>query len=211
MIPLRLNFNPRAFIPRYDELSLYLMSLSFLLTFLANGRLRTMVFTAFADNFDPRYFPLYIVLFLFLAGLAFSIYHVFSSRKKTPEEKEAMLYFAVIINGLAGILAGARMFEDSPGILLLFPVWNILNSLVLLGMYWLRMVNEETISDDNTPLVDVLAGSVAVLALYGLCRWLDLYWAYTFSICVAYATSLSSAFHRLLLGRRRKRPRSSAH
>lgn len=204
MIPRRLNFNPRLFVPRYDELSLYLMSLSFLLTLLADPRLRETVFFAFADNFDPRYFPLYALLFLFLAGLAFSIYHVFSSKKKTPGQKEAMLYFAVIINGLAGILAGARMFEDSPGLLLLFPVWNILNSLALLGMYWLRIVNEETISDDNTPLVDVITGSVALAAIYGLCRLLDLYWAFTFSICVAYATNLSSSFHRLLLVRWRK-------
>ena len=203
-MPSRTSFSPRLLVPRYDELSLYLMSLSFLLTFLADARMRTTVFSEFAGNFDPRYFPLYALLFLFLAGLAFSIYHVFSSQKKTPEQKEAMLYFAVIINGLAGILAGAHMFEGSPGILILFPIWNILNSLVLLGLYWLRIVNEESISDNNTPLVDVITGSMAVAALYGLCRLLDLYWAFTFSICVAYATSLSATFHRLLLVRWRK-------
>jgi hypothetical protein len=188
----------RLFVPRYDELSLFLMSLSFLLIYFTDSDIHSIAYTMFVTEFHWQNFPFYVLLLLFLSGLAFSIYHVFTSKRKTPGQKTAMLYFAVMVNALAGFMASAHMFQESPGVLIVFPLWNIVNALILLLMYWGQIVDENAISDDNASPIEVASGSVAVIVLYLACRFFGLYWALTFSICVSYATNFSAATQRLL-------------
>ncbi|MDD5676955.1 MAG: hypothetical protein PHW60_03060 [Kiritimatiellae bacterium] len=191
------------FVPRYDELSLFLMSASFFLVVFLDPELKALVYKALVAEFDPRLFPFYAVFLLFISGAALSIYHVFTKARKKNFEKFAMLYFAVMVNGLIGFLAGAQMLQTSHGYLLVFPVWNILNSLLLLLMYRFSLIDETAITDDNAAPYQVALGGAVVLAVFLVCQYVfRLHWTITFSVCVCYATNANSLLQRLLSTRR---------
>ena len=134
-------------------------------------------------------------------GIAFSLYHVFTSRQKTDWEKTCMLFFAVIINALAGISAGMHMLEGSHGLLSVFPIWNIMNGALLFLMYRFDIIDEGSIVDDNATLLQVIVGSVVVVFAFAICTFIfDMYWAITFSICVAYASNVNGVVQSIVLG-----------
>jgi hypothetical protein len=183
------------FTPNYNELSLAMMSLAFLLVFLFNGQLRQWVFKLASAPKDRV--RTIIVLLFFTTGLVLSLYHVFTERKKTVPEKHAMLFFAVLTNGISGIYASTHILRQSEGahsIFILLPVWNIINCIILLVSYRMRFINVSSISDEDATLGEALFGFVITVGIFAVCQFVfELYWAITFSICVIYATSFSEA------------------
>lgn len=188
----------RLFIPRYNEIALFLMSLAFVLIFCTDAELRAGSHDLFfEEKFDPR---IYIAFGLFVAGIVFSLYHVFTTRQKSDWEKMAMLFFAVIVNVVSGIAAGMHMLKDSHGFLMLFPVWNIINGVLLLLMYKFHIVDESSIVDDNAAPFQVVLGSIVIVTALVVCRFFfEMYWATTFSICVSYATNINGTVRAFLL------------
>ena len=199
MTLLKQRPNPHPLVPRFDELSLFLTSVSFLLTFLINANLRVIAYNFMVTDFDWKMAPVYVVVVLFLSGMIASLYHVFTTARKTESQKTAMLYFAVLANGLAGFMAGAQMLETSRGLLTVFPLWNIINALLLFFMYWGNVVDENTISDSNASPLQTIIGTIAVGCVFVACHFgFHLYWALTLSICVSYATNVSTITDRFL-------------
>lgn len=191
------------FVPRYDELSLFLTSASFFLVYFLDPELNAIAYRFLIAEFEPKLFSFYAVFLLFLCGAAFSIYHVFTTARKTDFEKWAMLYFAILVNGLTGLLAGAHMLQTSHGYLTVFPVWNILNSFLLLLMYRFHLIDETAITDDNAAPYQVVVGGAVVLVVFLICQYaFRLHWTITFSVCVCYATNVNSLLQRLLPTRR---------
>ncbi len=165
---------------------------------------------------DPR---ILMLLVFFGAGLALSIFHVFTERQKSRIEKYAMLGFAVVSNAICGILAslhilgvsvdnfnifaildirdavsGANGSSGVSRIFLILPIWNIINCIFLLMSLRTGLINEKNISDENAGRFEVLFGFLITVAIFIGCQFLfKLYWAITFSICVIYATSFSDA------------------
>ena len=109
-----------------------------------------------------------------------------------------MLYFAVMVNGLSGFMAGAHLFQTSHGHLIVFPIWNVLNSLLLLLMYWVQLIDETAITDDNATPRDVVVSGAVILAVFLICQFLfRLHWSMIFSVCVCYATNVNALLRRL--------------
>lgn len=186
------------FVPRYDELSLFLMSTSFLLVFFLDPELQDIARKFLVTEFDPKLFPFYALFVLFLSGVAFSLFHAFTNIRKTDAEKTAMLYFAVMVNGLSGFLAGAHLFQTAHGYIMVFPIWNVLNSLLLLLMYWVQLIDESAITDDNAAPREIVVSGTVVFAVFLLCQFLfRLHWTMTFSVCVCYATNVNAFLRRL--------------
>lgn len=182
-------------IPRYNEISLFLMSIAFVLLFFTNADLRTESHEFFFNDFDPRS---YIALAFFVLGILYSLFHVFTTLQKTDWEKTTMLFFAVIINAFSGIAAGTHMLEAVHGLLVIFPVWNIINGGLLLILYRFDFIDESSIDDDNATPLQVLLGSIIVVATFVICHYIfKLYWAFTFSICVAYASNINETLQNL--------------
>jgi hypothetical protein len=76
--------------------------------------------------------------------------------------------------------------------LLLFPFWNILNAFILLSIFRARFLTHGNIKDDNISIIDALVSACIFLLIFFVCHFLlKLYWALTFSICVAYAINIS--------------------
>lgn len=183
------------FTPNYNELSLSMMSLAFLLVFFSNEQLRSGLFKLLSERGETAGKVLFLVLFS--AGLVLSLYHVFTKREKNIAEKHIMLFFAVLTNGVSGIFASVHVLSKSAGapcILLLLPIWNIINCIILLMLLRAGAINASSISDENAGLGEALFGFVITVGIFAVCQFVfELYWAITFSICVIYATSFSEA------------------
>jgi len=216
------------FLPTFSELSLFMTSLSFILVLFFSQSMRSGLFKFLTVPCrDTRIFAL---LVFFGAGLALSIFHVFTDRQKSKVEKYAMLFFAVLANAICGILASLHILgistkdpdaffilrvwdvldpEDAPSVVsriyLILPIWNIINCVLLLVSFRLGWITDKNISDEQTGRLEILAGSLITAAIFVVCQFVfKLYWAITFSICVIYATSFSDAFGSIFYPERRQ-------
>ncbi len=150
------------------------------------------------------------VIFLFLpfsVGLVLSVFHAFSTRRKAFPEKATMLFFAVAISAATGLYAGWLILKAAT-----HPLWSIvaLWNLIYAGLLILKfehvVVEDELdgdyVSDTDATLGEIIFGSVSVLVVLLACNyWFDLPWAITYSVCIAYITSLDRALRKVCLHR----------
>jgi len=190
------------FIPQYDEIALFAMSLTCaLLLAVAAFSPNLSIQINSSRDVDPR---IIVAIAVFLSGLVLSLYHAFTDRPKTSLEKSFMLFFAVVLNSISGILAGMYQLSTASGWLVLFPLVNIINSAVLLLMPR-GVLSEANISDQHASRNQFAVTATAVLILFSACHYLfALLWFQTLSICVAYATNLGRAVPLWILGERAK-------
>jgi len=189
-------------IPTYDKLSLFLMAVTFILLYATNIKMLSQtrdLIHRFAT--DPKYQRLFNTILIYLAGFLFLVLII--PREKIDYKKWIMLGFAVLTNTGTGIIAGVYVIRNTAVInwLLVFPVWNIINSVLMLLMVSLRVIDEECISDRKATLVQIILGLTAVLVIFILCNYVfKMYWAITFSICMVYTTSFDRALQNVLPG-----------
>ncbi len=190
------------FLPHYNELSLFLMSISFILVYLTHADLRSGInsFLHSDRSFDYRG---YLLVGFSALGILFSLAHIFVRRRKSDFEKAAMLFFAVLVNGISGIAAGHHLLNGARGLMLIFPLCNILSGAILLILYRFNIINERCVVDDDATVLQVFVGSAVVIIAMTVCSAYDLYWAITFSICVAYATNVNDVLQQVLGLRKR--------
>jgi len=187
-------------IPSYDELSLFLMAVTLVLLYVVNVPTREDIYKLITKSHDVR---VYMMAVIFLGGMCLSIYHVFTAREKTSFEKMLMLFFAVVANAITGIIAGVFVIKQASthDWLLVFPVWNIINGVLLLLMLRFKIIDEECISDRRATFIQVILGLLAVSVVLILCNYVfKLYWAITFSICIIYTTSFDRALQNVFPG-----------
>jgi hypothetical protein len=181
----------RFFIPYYDETTLFVMGVTFILLFLSSKTMRADLHKLIVHDFDVR---IIICLLFFVVGMVFSILHAFSKREKNIGEKAAMLLFAVFVSAGTGIYAGRHMLETSVGWLIIFPIWNIINGVLLLLMLRMKVIGIDCISDSNAAGGQISLGLIAAIIIFICCQYFfKLHWAITYSICIAYTTSLDKA------------------
>jgi hypothetical protein len=187
----------RHIVPQYDELTLFAMSFTCALLFIAGfPKANWQIQNRFSGSGD---FTTFLIILFFLAGLVLSLYHALTDRPKTSFEKPLMLIFAVLLNGFSGILAGTYFLDGARGWLVVFPLLNIINGAALLIMLRSRMIGVENVGDDNVSRGRVALAATAIMILFILCRYMfDLFWAQTLAICVTYATNLSRGVQTLL-------------
>jgi hypothetical protein len=193
----------RPFIPTYDELSLFLMAVTLIVLYLANSHMRNQIENFFVKAAEINAWILFVPLVLFLATLGLCIYHVFTTREKTVLEKRVMVGFAVLTNLVTGTIAAVYTLTNAVASdwLLVFPIWNIINGVLMLLMVSLGIIDEECISDRDATLVQIILGLVAVLIIFVFCNYVfKLYWAITFSICIIYTTSFDRALQNVFPG-----------
>jgi hypothetical protein len=176
-------------IPHYDELSLFLMAAVFIALYYTSGKLQDDI-TAFLTRLGVwrRYF----YLTLFMVGMFLCLYHVFTKRQKTDVEKGIMLLFAISINALTGLIAGFYMikYSSTRDWVLIFPAWNIINSILLIIMQYVDLFDETQISDRDATKTQLIIGLAAISIIFYICNYLfSLHWAITYSICIIYTTS----------------------
>lgn len=186
-------------IPTYDKLSLLLTAVTLLLLLITNhnwihlaGEKDWIVsFKHIDDRIILSFAP---IIFVFVIGFLWQV---------AASPKTALLLFAVLTNAVVGFISGRYVIKNSDihNWQLIFPVWNIINSVLLILMLRLKIIDEECISDREATLVQVILGLTAVLVILILCNYVfKLYWAITFSICIVYTTSFDRALQNVFPG-----------
>jgi DNA-directed RNA polymerase subunit RPC12/RpoP len=185
----------QIFLPVYNELSLFLMSVTAIILLFSSRQLRAEL-VSFA-RMDLR---AYIMFFFAAAGIVFSIYHIFSNRPMRVYQLKAMLFFAVLANASSAIMAGKYMLHQSSNrFLMIFPVLNIADGIYLLLLLRFGGLTIRSITGEKASFLQVVVGTVTALTVFLVAHFVfRFYWAVTFSICVTYATGFSRAVQELL-------------
>jgi DNA-directed RNA polymerase subunit RPC12/RpoP len=186
-------------VPTYDKLSLFLMVVTLILVYLTNKKMIIEEVIGLVRR--PSDGPVDVIRPLYLSYVLLCLFIIFISRERTDFKKGLMVLFVVTVNAFTGIMAGIYMMKGTAGWLLVFPVWNIINGVLLLLMLRFNVIDEECISDREATLVQIILGLIAVLVIFILCNYVfKLYWAITFSICIVYTTSFDRALQNVFPG-----------
>ncbi len=183
--------------PSYDEVSLLLMSATSVALLVVDSGLRHQIAGLFAEPGKPG--PGYFLMWaaVIVGGLGLSVFHAFSSRPKTPLEKTWMGAFAMATNGIAGVACGMELFDEQWHGWSLFPLWNIISGVVLL--YLMALAPQDAVIDDNAAMPEIVLGITVLSCIFAYCQYsAHMSWALTFSVCVAYSTSLDQPVRKIL-------------
>lgn len=179
----------RAFIPNYNELSLFLMSFSFVLVFVTQESLRTELHDLFVRDLDINTI---VAIPLLVSGIIYSFVSVFIDRDKSKFEKSAMLGFAILLNVYCGIEASSHIIKESNGFMLVFPIWNLSNAVLLFLLFKSNLITHENISNEKYNRFQVFFGLLIILFCFLISdKYFHFYWAVTLSMCVSYSTSIN--------------------
>ena len=92
-----------------------------------------------------------------------------------------MLFFAVIINSYIGFKSGTYILSKSSDLWIIFPILNILNSVSLILLFKMGVINENSISDENTNYWELVIGSFVLITIIFISNFIyKNYWAITF-------------------------------
>jgi DNA-directed RNA polymerase subunit RPC12/RpoP len=194
-------------VPTYDKLSLLLSAITLLLLYFGNSRMYEQVLVLIQQNQsqkilgEPDYRPFFCFLFLtFFVAIGI---RVFRFGEEGNFIKKIMMIFTILINSVIGIIAGVYIIRNTVphDWLLVFPVWNTINCVLLLFMLFFNLIDEECISDRCVTLFRFCLGLTAVVAIFLLCNYVfKLHWAITFSICTVYTTSIDRGLQSVFPG-----------
>ncbi len=171
--------------PRFHEISIYLIALSFCWLFLFHPELRQGYFMFFS-GFESMS-PYFVVLGLTVTGgLLLSLVHVFIKRKKLGFEKAIMGWFVLGTSGVTNFFVGVEMLTSRSSIMMILVVWNILMSVLMLIQMGLQKYD---VSDEEASFLEVFVTTAILLViLLAADLYLRLSWAMTLSICIFYST-----------------------
>jgi hypothetical protein len=178
------------FAVKFHETALFLMSFNLIVLlaidiYLSYNGLTSDILSMILGTDDGRIFLLIIAI---VVGMSLSIYHAFSSKKKSARTKGWMLYFAIMMNLLSAISAGLYQLKNGYDLFFIFPAWNILTAV---SIYFLYKNDHSRISDSNAKIIEIVTGSILSITLILISTYYFYnHWSITFSITNAYATSL---------------------
>lgn len=180
-----------SLLPCYDELSLFVMSVSFLFIYFTNPDIQIQLYERVLSA--PVVLAAMLLIF-FASGMTLSLYHAFSKRPKTEPEGLLMLYFGIIANYAAGIAAAIHIFREAGNwLLFILPALNIIYAVVPVVLGGATLIDDSYVSDNDATAAELVTGLAFLAVVIAVCQYYHgLYWAITFSVCVAYATGLSS-------------------
>ena len=171
--------------PRFHEISMYLIALSFCWLFVFHPELRRgfyMFFSGF-ESMSPFFIALGLIV---TGGLLLSLIHAFIKRKKLALEKAIMGWSVLGISGVTSFLAGVEMLPSRSSIMMILVAWNILMSVSLLLQMGMQRYD---ISDDDASFLEVFITTlILVVILLFADLHLHLSWPLTLSICIFYST-----------------------
>ena len=175
-------------LPRYDELTLFALSLTFLLLLAINPNIKTDLPKAMLHVHDGR---IQIMLAVAAIGMAFSLFGIFVRCPKPNLVKWPMLVFAVVVTAGTGIYAGYVTLKTARGWLMVFPAWNIINGALLLLLFRAGLLDADCILDRAAKFSQVGLTVLCVGVLLAVCQYaFKLHWAITYSVCIGYTMSL---------------------
>jgi hypothetical protein len=208
----------RVFVPTHTEISLYLMSLSFVLFAAFNPEIHLFFSGPFVDFLKSEPVATILVAVSVAIGVTASLINPFLRRTIPEGEKMAMVFFAAVVNFFAGYAALSYLAKTVGFSWFLFlPLWNFISATAPLALIIIfkerewdadtkrwkitnRWIGPQNVSDNQTELREVIFGTSAVAVIFFINEFaIGAHWTITFSTCVAYATTLNELARRLCM------------
>jgi len=188
-------------VPRYTEITLYLIGVTFIMFLLTSFEFRAEAFDFFEDVGETVFFGAII-----LSGLIISIYSAFTKRILGMMEKNLILLTVIFLNFFVAIHAGTHVLKETQGWLIIFPLLNILNAIFWLFLLRFGVITEKSISDEQTKKEEIILGTILLVIIFLISHYVfNNYWAITFSICLIYATGLVDLSEKIVIKKLLKR------
>ena len=206
--------------PEFSELSVFYIAVTFIITFLANitqiinwyksiGLFLLIAFVAYLILASLLGTPYITGIAYFISGFAGSLSCIFKKRKPpaNPKLKKFVAFFAVATNFLTGMICVFYLvfqaFEINKPWLYIFPAWTFMNTLLLLPKCQSIEKNETVIAEDDSSFAEIIFGLIVLLAVFAICNYaFKIYWPFTLSICVVYATICCKFFGHIFMGKK---------
>jgi hypothetical protein len=181
------------FLPAYDKLSIFLMAVTWILLYVVNNHLREQIHSVISEGHNWR---ISLIALMIPPVLVLGIYQVFAKREISDFERKILLAFAIATNIITGLVVGAYILRnaDVRNWQLIFPIWNIINAVLLYLNLPIIFIEENCIIDRITTLSQIVFGLFAAVIIVLACNYyFKLHWSVTFSICIIYTTSFNRA------------------
>lgn len=182
------------FQPVYSETTLVLMAVISLLLLIFDPTLRSEIRNI--HNAVGGIFVWFALAFYY--GLALCLVHPFLSRRKSHFEKIVMALFVMAANGGSGLYAAALAFRQTQYQYFIFPLINLL-AFFFVSISLVGGDTDRSISDENVELPDLFVPIIVLFIVFFLCLvYMKTLWAFTFSMCIAYASLVRGVLHKLI-------------
>lgn len=195
--------------PKFGELTLFLMSIIFILEFIISPDLREfMLKLMIGKEKEVSYFLFVSFLYvIFISGIYFSLTQAFVEKPRSGLVKRTQLFFAIPVHGAIAVSAAIYilMHWDSPSnelfkLLIVFPILNLLNGIALLVSFSFMRVGVDHIKDDDTSRFEAILGGSVAIVIFIIFRYLyDMNWAIAFSICVTAPGVFATVIYQIVL------------
>jgi len=201
----------RLFVPRVDELTVFLIGLASLLILATDPGMRAEAARLLLHVHHSRrgsgvggLGAALIVVF----GFGVATYNVFVIHSAEKWEKASMLAAAVLLSASASIAAGLHLWNRGSWVTMVLPAWNVVNGLMLLFLFKSRLADEGTFDDRDATRLSLAVGTAVCLGGWAICRWVvHLHWALTLCTVVFYATNVQALVTRFVESHRASRAR----
>lgn len=207
----KVDLSPFSLIPKYDRLSLFLLSILFILLPVcyrdAINEIREHSLASIGN------YALYIEISVFVGGFIvlgglFSIFRIFYQEIPTMTERICMRIFAAIANGIAALFCGIYIWDSFNRFFMILAVLNVITSVLMLAecallplYYSTSDYTQLSYQDTRHSVTEIYASSFAVSFIFLFCYFVfELYWALNLSICLIYANSIDPAIRRVVAG-----------
>jgi hypothetical protein len=180
-------------LPRYRDLDFFLITVMIFLFALTDSYVWDSIVEIKDMPFKLQFFSLVIIFTAFL-----SVFNIIFERKMTYD-KFFLLAYAVLADVLVGLSAGSYVLEQSKGILVIFPILNIVYAILLIILWRSDFLDDDSISTKQSDLPEIFLGTFSVMLLFFVLHFLfQSYWAITFSICLFYSNFINNMFFRFI-------------
>ena len=187
-------FQRLGFVPRYNEVTLFLTASTFLLLLATNKEIVEIILNMGGGDIRNALFVSF-----FMIGLIAAIYYALSSKETPQIMKHFMLLFVIITNLGVAVYAFIH-FQKHNDIFLIFPALNVLSAVFMYLLFRAKVIDEECISDENARHLQILVGLAALIAVFLTSQYLlKNYWAITFSMCLTYASLVNDVVTKTIL------------
>jgi hypothetical protein len=205
------DINPTVYIdkagwlvPAYDEISLFLRTVTLMVIAIVNPIMADELMKLLRMNMGELSQWIITFFVISLIGMCFCLYNVFTEKEMADWQKGTMLIFAVFANATTSIMAGYHLikFRQATGLSIIFPIWNIINAVLLLIGLRIQLLDISCIVKRGVSPLRLLIGLFCTIVIVLLCNYFfKMYWAVTFSICIVYTTSFDTAVQNTLFNR----------
>jgi len=189
----------RGIIPEFTEVTVFLTSFTFLIF---------LIFLFFDESFRimiSLYQTELLMIFFFfgLWSIYLSIKYIIPNRMLNKFEKKAVLAFSIFSNLVIGVYTGTYEFYHSRGLLIVFPIFNIVSAILLWVFFDMKIITTEWVSNKQIRFRDLIIGVIIISILFFISHSiLKNYWAITFSICLFYATNINEFINKIFFKQR---------